>query len=72
VPHVFLHAQGSIEGAMRMIFMSNRRAEERKDAIPKRLGHVAFVAVDGLHHELQSRIDDVAGLFWIEMFDQGS
>ena len=54
-----------------MIFVGNRRAEQRQDAIAHGLGDVALVAVHGVHHELQSRIDDAARLFGIEVFQQG-
>ena len=34
------------------------------------LGDVALVAMHGVHHELQSRIDDAARLLGIEVFQQ--
>ena len=46
---------------MGVIFVSDGRPEERKDAIAQGLGHVALIAMHGVHHELQSGIDDAAG-----------
>ena len=53
-----------------MIFVGNRGAKQREDAIAQGLGHVALVAMHGLHHELQGRIDDAAGLLGVEVFQQ--
>src|SRR5215510_3490579 len=53
-----------------MIFMGKRRAKEGKDPVAQSLRHVTFIAVDCIHHELQSRVDNRAGLFGIEPFDE--
>ena len=41
-----------------------------EDSVPARLRHIALVAVDGVHHELESRIDDRARLLGVEVFHQ--
>ena len=51
-PHLFLHAQGGIEGALRMILMGNRCPEQGKDAVAECLGNISFVPMHGLHHQL--------------------
>ena len=53
-----------------MIFMGDGGAKERKDAIARGLGYVAPIAMHGLHHQLEGRIDNAAGLFGVEVFDQ--
>ncbi|MNE84250.1 hypothetical protein D3C80_1811340 [compost metagenome] len=50
--------------------MGDGGAEQREDAIAQRLGHVAFVVVDGPHHQLDDGLDQAVGLFWIEVVDQ--
>ena len=47
-----LHAQRRIQGAVGMIFMGDGGAKEGEDAIAKRLGHIALVAMDCFHHQL--------------------
>ena len=53
-----------------MVFVRDRRAEQRQDAIAHRLGHIAFVVMHGLHHQRQHRVDQAAGVFGIEVVDQ--
>src|SRR5262249_24557006 len=69
--HLFLHPQGSVHSPLRMIFMSDGHTKESKDAIAGGLGHEAFVAMHGIHHKLQGRIDDGAGLFGIKILHEG-
>ena len=68
--HVVLHAQRRQQGPLRMVFVRDRRAEQRQDAIAHRLGHIAFVVVHGLHHQRQHRVDQAARVFRIEVVDQ--
>ena len=51
--------------------MGNRRAKQRKDAIAQGLRDIAFIAMDGVHHELQAGSMMAPGFFGIEIFDQG-
>ena len=37
---------------------------------PEHLVHGAFVAVHGVHHDVQRRVQELAGLFGIEALDQ--
>ena len=67
-----MHAQGGIEGALGVVFVGNRRPKQRKDAISQGLGHIPVIAMDSVHHELQSGIDDCTGFFGIESFNQRS
>ncbi len=50
--------------------MRNRCPEQGKDAIAQGLSHIALITVDSIHHELQGGIDNGAGFFWIEPFDE--
>ena len=65
-----LHAQGRIEGALGVVFVGNRGAKQREDAVAQRLRHIALVAVHRFHHEPQSGIDNVPSFFRVEVFQQ--
>jgi hypothetical protein len=64
---LFLHPQCGVECALRMVLVRDRRAEQREDAVAGALHHVAIVAADRVDHQLESRIDDCARLFGIEV-----
>ncbi len=71
IPFEFLlHPQRCIERPLRMVLMRHRRAEQREDAITRGLHDVTVVAVDGIHHQRQRRIDDVARLLGVEFLHQ--
>jgi hypothetical protein len=53
-----------------MILMRHRRPEQRKDAVAGGLHDVAVVAVDGVHHQLESGIDDSARFLGVEVLHQ--
>ena len=53
-----------------MIFVGHRGAEERHNAIAHDLVHRAFVAVHGVHHGVQGRVEERLGLFRVEVADQ--
>ena len=53
-----------------MIFVRDGSAKEREDAIAGGLSHIALVAMDRVHHELQGGIDQAAGVFGVEVFDE--
>jgi hypothetical protein len=36
---------------------------------PEHLIHGAFIAVHGVHHDVQRRVQERAGLLWIEALD---
>ena len=65
-----LHLEGSIERALRMVLVSDRRAEQREDAVAGRLHHVALVAAHRLDHDAERRVNDVARLLRVEVFHQ--
>jgi hypothetical protein len=45
---------------LRVVFVRDRRAEQRKDAVTSRLHDVPVVAPHRVDHQLQRRIDDRA------------
>jgi hypothetical protein len=51
-----------------VVFLSNRSPEQGEDSVAARLRHVALVAVDGIHHELECRVDDCACFLRVEPF----
>ena len=68
--HGRLHGQGGIAGPQGVIFMGNGGAKERHDAIAEHLVHRALVAVHGVHHALEGRVEELLGVFGIETADQ--
>ena len=57
--HGGLHGQGGVTGPHGVVFMGHRRAEERHDAVAQHLVHRAFVAVHGVHHDVQRRVQEL-------------
>jgi hypothetical protein len=53
-----------------MILMGNGGTKTGHDAIAQYLVHRALVAVDGVHHTAQGRVDELLSGFWIEIPDQ--
>ena len=53
-----------------MIFMGERRPEQRHDSVPHDLVDRALVAVDGLHHQLEYGIKKLACLLGIAVCEQ--
>ena len=68
--HGLLHAQRRVAGAHGMIFMGNGRAEEGHNAIAHHLVDGALVAVHGLDHALQDRVQQLAGLLGVALGQQ--
>ena len=68
--HGLLHAQRRVAGAHGMIFMGNGRAEEGHNAIAHHLVDGALVAVHGLDHALQDRVQELAGLLGVALGQQ--
>jgi hypothetical protein len=48
---LFLHAERRMERTLGMVFVGHRRAEQRKNAVPRRLHDIAIVTIDGIHHQ---------------------
>jgi hypothetical protein len=65
-----LHGQGRVAGPQGVILMRQRGAKEGHNAITQHLVHRALVAMYGLHHVVQSRIEELPGRFWIEVRNQ--
>ncbi|MGB6552883.1 MAG: hypothetical protein WBE78_05280 [Candidatus Binataceae bacterium] len=53
-----------------MILVRDGRAEQREDAVASALHDVAFISPYRVDHQLQSRIDDRARLFRVEILLQ--
>ena len=64
---LFLHPKRSVQRALRMILVRDRRAEQREDSVASRLHDVAVVAADRVDHQLECGIDNRARLFGIEV-----
>jgi hypothetical protein len=48
-----------------MILVSDRRPKERHDPVTHHLVHRPLVPVNGLHHQLEHRVEDFARLLRI-------
>ena len=70
-PPAFLHPQRCEQRPLGVVFVSQRCAEQREDAVAHGLCHVALVAMDRVHHELECGVDDRARVFRVEVFDEG-
>ena len=53
-----------------MVFKRHGGTEQRHDLVAHDLVHRALIAVDGLHHGLEHRIEDLACLFGISVSEQ--
>ena len=68
--HGLLHGEGGVACAHRVVFVRDRRAEERHDAVAHHLVDRAFVPVDGAHHQLEHRIEQPPRFFGIAVGEQ--
>src|SRR4029077_7456445 len=68
--HLGLYPEGSVQCAMGVILVGYGRAEQGEDSIAGGLNYVAVVVMDRVDHQAQSRIDDRARLFWIQLLHQ--
>ena len=50
-PHFFLHGQGCITGAQGVVFVRQRCAKKRHDAVTQHLVDGSFIAMDRVHHD---------------------
>jgi len=69
-PDGVLHPERGIARAHGVIFMGERGAEERHDAVAHHLIHGALVAVDGVHHPLEHGVENLARLLGITVGEQ--
>jgi hypothetical protein len=65
-----LHPKRGIAGTHRVILVGERGAEERHDPIAHDLVHRPLIAVDGLHHVFEHRVQELAGLLGIAVSQQ--
>ena len=63
--HRLLHAQGRVAGPHGVVLVGDGRPEQRHDPVAHHLVHGALVAVDGLHHALEDRVEELARLLGI-------
>jgi hypothetical protein len=68
--HGCLHGQGGIACPNGMIFMGNRRPEQRHDAIPHHLIDGPFIAMDRGHHALEDGVKQLSRLFRITVREE--
>jgi hypothetical protein len=69
-PRSILHPQRRVTGPHRVVLVRHRRPEQRHDPVPHHLVHRPLVAMDGLHHQRQHRIEDLAGLLRVAIGEQ--
>jgi hypothetical protein len=67
---ILLHSAGSVQGSLRVILVRDRRAKQCEDAVPRGLCHIALVAMNGVHHQFERRIDDRSRLLGVEVLHQ--
>src|SRR5713101_6467645 len=64
------HRHRRVQRPLRMVLVSDRRPEQREDAIAGRLHDVTVVAMRRVDHQLQRGVDNRASLFRIEVAHQ--
>jgi hypothetical protein len=70
-PHGLLHSERGIARPHGMVLVRHRRSERRHDAVVAHdLVHCALVAVDGLHHSREHRIEELARFFGVPVGEQ--
>ena len=65
-----LHPQRRVARPHRVVLVGERRAEERHDAVAHDLVDRALVAVDGLHHPLEHRVEELPRLLGVAVGEQ--
>jgi hypothetical protein len=65
-----LHAQGGIAGSHRVILVGQGRPEQGHDPVAHHLVHRALVAVDGVHHVFEERVEQLLRLLGIAVGEQ--
>jgi hypothetical protein len=68
--HALLHGQRRIASAYRVILMRDWSTEERHNAIAHDLVHRTFILVDGSHHAVEHRIEQVPRLLGVALGQQ--
>ena len=65
-----LHFQGGSHGALGVVFVRDRRPENRHDGITHVLLDGAFIALNGAHQRGEEGAEDASKVFWIESFPE--
>ena len=65
-----LHPQRGVAGAHRVVLVGDRRAEQRHDPVAHHLVDRALVVMDGLHHPLEDRVEELARLLGVAVGEQ--
>jgi hypothetical protein len=65
-------AQGErrVAGALRVVFMRDRRSEKGHDAVARVLVHLALEAVDAVGQDLEEAVQDLVPLFGVDLFGE--
>jgi hypothetical protein len=68
--HRLLHPERRIARPHRVVLVGEGRAEERHDAVAHYLVDSALVAMDGLHHQLEHGVEELARLLGVAVGEQ--
>ena len=68
--HRLLHSQRGVAGPDGVVFVGERRPEERHDAVAHHLVDGALVAMDRLHHALQHRVEELPRFLGVAVGEQ--
>ena len=66
-PHGVLHAKRGVARTDGVILVSERRVEERHDAVAHHLVDRTLEMMDRLHHQLDNRVEKLAGILGISV-----
>ena len=69
-PDLILHPHRTVQTPLRMIFAGHGGAEQREDAIARRLHDVAVIAPHGVDHQPKYRVNDRARFFGVEVLPE--
>jgi hypothetical protein len=65
--HCGLHRERGITGAHSVVLKSDGGTKQRHDAVAQHLVDSALVAMHGVHHALQDRIEELSGLLGVAL-----
>ena len=68
--HRLLHAQSRVAGPNGVVLVGDGRPEQRHDPVAHHLVHGPLVAMNGLHHALEDRVEELARLLGIAIGQQ--
>ena len=68
--HRLLHPERRVARPHGVVLVGERRSEERHDPIAHHLVDRALVAVDGLHHPFEDRVEELPGLLGVPVREQ--